>query len=70
MIHIFSFADPAEFYCQNVNPATEENSKKQTDKRRFLIYITSLSVAILILIVAVLVHQLFKRENKIENFEN
>ncbi|XP_033212140.1 protein odr-4 homolog [Belonocnema kinseyi] len=56
--------DPAEFYCQNVNSTTADSRKEESESRRFLIYITSLSVAILILVVAVLVNQLFKQEKK------
>lgn len=57
--------DPMEFYCQNdVNSKSSDNSTDTTKcKRQISVYqitvcLTGLSIALIILILAVLVHQL------------
>lgn len=58
-------ADPMEFYCQNdVNNKSSDNStdttkcKRQISVYQITVYLTGLSIALIILILAVLVHQL------------
>jgi len=51
-------ADPIEFYCQsNVNTKPLDNNADTIGNYQMTTYLTGLSVAFVILLVAVLVHQ-------------
>lgn len=55
----FIDADPTEFYCQSdVNAKPSDNTTDTTRNQQITIYLTGLSVALVALVVAVLVHQL------------
>lgn len=52
-------ADPVEFYCQNdVNTKPLDNNTDTTGNYQIAVYLTGLSVAFIILLIAVVVHQL------------